>query len=274
MPTFRRDGIAFHYTDRPADPGNARLPFLFQHGIGGTLAQPTGLLDPVPPGIRLISMDARGHGATWPLGPPERLTFDDLADDLVALMDHLELPEAVVGGISMGAGTALTMALRHPARVTALVLSRPAWLDGPMVAADIYGLIAQLLCDHGSDEGLRRFTHTPEHRRIARESPDAAASLRGQFTEPRAVEALARLELLPHSRPLPDIKALHSVRVPALVMATGSDPVHPLEYGHALAEAIPRARLCELTPKSTSTQAHREEALQEITRFLCSIDSI
>src|SRR5436309_8690538 len=56
------------------------------------------------PGIRLIALDARGHGETRPLGSLEKLNFDCLADDLIALMDHVHVPRAVVGGSSMCAG--------------------------------------------------------------------------------------------------------------------------------------------------------------------------
>jgi pimeloyl-ACP methyl ester carboxylesterase len=47
-------------------------------------------------------------------------------------MDYLRLPQAIVGGISMGAAVALNFTLRFPERVLGLILSRPAWLDGPL----------------------------------------------------------------------------------------------------------------------------------------------
>jgi pimeloyl-ACP methyl ester carboxylesterase len=89
--------------------------FLFQHGIGGTLAQPLRFLLPsdgkescldeelptLAQPFRLAAFDFRAHGAT-PLGDPEKLRLDVFADDLVAFMDHLQLQTAVLGGISMG----------------------------------------------------------------------------------------------------------------------------------------------------------------------------
>ena len=68
-----------------------------------------------------------------------------LADDLVALLDHLEIERAVVGGISLGSAVAVNMALRYPERVRGLVLSRPAWIDRPLPEnVRLYSMIAEL----------------------------------------------------------------------------------------------------------------------------------
>ena len=120
MATFERDGIVFHYVDV-----GQGVPFVFQHGIGGDVGQPVGLVRP-PNTLRLLCLDARAHGQTRPLGDPSALTFDVFGDDLVAWLDHLGVARAIIGGISMGAGVALNVAVRHPERVAGLVLSRPA----------------------------------------------------------------------------------------------------------------------------------------------------
>ena len=70
------------------------------------------------PGYRLLVLDARGHGdSATPTRPYQR------ADDVIALLDHLELPAAFLVGQSMGGTTALDTALDHPDRVTGLVAS-------------------------------------------------------------------------------------------------------------------------------------------------------
>src|SRR5262249_23444542 len=126
MACFQRDGIAFHYRDV-----GRGVPFVFEHGIGGDVRQPAGLFVP-PQGIRFLCFDARAHGQTEPLGDPSALTFDVLGAALAAFLAPRGLERAVIGGISMGAGVALNVAVRYPGRVAGLVLSRPAWLDGPM----------------------------------------------------------------------------------------------------------------------------------------------
>jgi 3-oxoadipate enol-lactonase len=70
------------------------------------------------PGYRLLVLDARGHGdSATPTRPYQR------ADDVIALLDHLELPAAFLVGQSMGGTTALDTALDHPDRVTGIVAS-------------------------------------------------------------------------------------------------------------------------------------------------------
>ena len=94
MPFLERDGITFHYRDK-----GAGLPFVFQHGLGGDVGQPFGLFQP-PPGCRFLAMDFRAHGETRPLGDSGKLSIACFADDVIALMDTLSLPRAIVGGVS------------------------------------------------------------------------------------------------------------------------------------------------------------------------------
>jgi pimeloyl-ACP methyl ester carboxylesterase len=275
MARFRRDGIVFHYLD--AGEG---VPFVFQHGIGGDVRQPAGLFAP-PPGIRLLCLDARAHGQTQPLGDPAALTFDVFGDDLVAWLDHLGVARAVIGGISMGAGVALNVAVRYPQRVAGLVLSRPAWLDGPMPPENVarYATIARLLRavaaagdpEHALRCAVAEFEASDDYRGLLASSPDTAQSLRGQLTGDRAVAAVARLERLPADRPLADLRAAASIRVPALVLAHRQDPIHRFAFGEALAGAIPGARLVELTPKSVARERHAAEVQRCLEAFLSRI---
>ena len=148
MPHFLHDGITFHY--RESGQG---VPFVFQHGLGGDANQTFGLFAP-PPGYRLITMECRGHGETLPLGDPDKISLGVFVDDLCALLDHLALPQVVIGGISMGAAIALILTLRFPARVRGLILSRPAWLDQPMPPnSALYPVIAQLIREYGARSG-------------------------------------------------------------------------------------------------------------------------
>src|SRR6266511_714636 len=103
MPFFDNNSIRLHYKEC----GNG-LPFIFQHGLGADVNQPFGLFKP-PVGIRLIALDARGHGQSE-TGPAEEISLSASADDLLDLLKYLELPGAVLGGISMGAAIALVFA--------------------------------------------------------------------------------------------------------------------------------------------------------------------
>jgi pimeloyl-ACP methyl ester carboxylesterase len=184
----------------------------------------------------------------------------------------------VFGGISMGAGVALNVAVRYPERVAGLVLSRPAWLDGPMPPENVarYAAIARLLRAVGAagnpDQALRwalaDFEASDDYRGLLASSPDTAQSLRGQLTNERAVTAVARLERLPVDRPLADLGAAEAVRVPALVLAHRQDPIHRFTFGVRLVAAIPGARLVALTPKSVDRERHAAEVQRCLESFL------
>jgi pimeloyl-ACP methyl ester carboxylesterase len=272
MASFQRNGIDFHYLDI-----GQGMPFVFQHGIGGDIRQPAGLFRP-PKDIRLLCLDARAHGQTQPLGDPSALSFDVFGDDLVAWLNHVGVARAIIAGISMGAGVALNVAVRYPERVAGLVLFRPAWLDGPMPPENVarYAAIARLLRNVGAaadaDQALRgavaEFEASDDYRELLASSPDTAQSLRGQLTNERAVDAVARLERLPPDRPLADLRAVAAIQFPVLVLAHRQDPIHRFGFGKRLAGAIPGARLIELTPKSIARARHGAEVQACLEAFL------
>jgi pimeloyl-ACP methyl ester carboxylesterase len=288
MASFYSDGLQFNYATR----GLGTNTFFFQHGIGGTLAQPLRFLLPSDreessvdkqPGVRdrkfrMAAFDFRAHGAT-PLGDPEKLRIDIFADDLVAFMDHLQIETAVLGGISMGAAVALSAALRYPERCIALVLSRPAWLNGSMSAPAIaaYAEAVRLLKDEPSPESaLQKLEKSDIYRELINQSADAGKSLLGQVRcvvlDPNLREAaVARLQYLPTGQSGLDLQSAAAVDVPTLIMATPNDPIHPLTFAHALAGAIPHASFVKLEPKQLNDGPHIEEVNSRIVQFLDSV---
>jgi pimeloyl-ACP methyl ester carboxylesterase len=265
MPIFYHDGLKFHFRET-----GSGIPFVFQHGLGADVNQPFGLFRP-PFGFRLIAFDCRAHGQTVPLGDNSKISIAAFADDLAALLDYMSIPAAVVGGISMGAAVALDFTLRFRNRVLGLVLSRPAWLDRPHPAnRNIFLKMAKLLRQHGAMRGADLFKETKEYQKCLRESPDAAASLLGQFSHPRAEETVVKLERIPRHIPAHRREEWASITVPTLVLANRQDPIHPYEFGETLARMIPGAEFRELTPKSLSVEAHGADAQRHIEAFLGS----
>jgi pimeloyl-ACP methyl ester carboxylesterase len=244
------------------------LPFVFQHGLGGDVNQPFGLYRPAA-GVRLIAFDARGHGETRPLGDIKKLTIASLADDLIGLLDHLEIKQAVVGGISLGAAIAVSVALRYPDRMLGLVLVRPAWIDQPLPEnVRLYSTIARLIRERGSAQGLAEFRTSPEFLAMERESPDCARSLVGQFEHPRAAECVARLERLAADTPCVDRDWYGNLKIPTLILGNRQDPIHPWSLAQSLSELIPGAVLREVTPKSVGLDRHAADVQQAIDDFL------
>ena len=264
MPTFNNDSITFHYRDS----GGGGAPFFFQHGLGADVTQPFSLFLP-PRTIRLIAFDARGHGGTKPLGDPGQLRFNVFADDLCALLDHLKIRRAVIGGISMGAGIALNFTVRHPERVRALVLSRPAWLEKPHPwNVKIFTLIARLLEDHGPVRGQELFRDSVEYRDTLRRWPEVAASLAQQFESPQAQETASKLETIITDTPCGDRSLWRRIDVPTLVLANHHDPIHPWEFGEELAREIPGAQLREITAKTVDLEQHTRDVQAALESFL------
>lgn len=116
MPTFDLlDGLALYYTDEGAGE-----PIVLIHGFpfGGDLYRPQRAA--LSSRFRVITPDLRGMGQSD--APPEGYSMDTYADDVVALLDHLGIGQAIVGGMSMGGYVVFALSRRHPNRVKGLIL--------------------------------------------------------------------------------------------------------------------------------------------------------
>ena len=126
-------------------------PVVLLHGLSATrrnVVQGSRAL--IKRGYRLISYDARGHGAS---SPAPRYEYSDLVADLEAVLEHLELESTALVGSSMGAATAMAFTLEHPERVPALVQVTPAYTGYARtgdVDGDLWGELAEAL-DKGVD---------------------------------------------------------------------------------------------------------------------------
>lgn len=252
--TFEHDGIQFQYEVL----GEGR-DLVFCHGLGGDRQQSKELVGSLD-GYRLVVWDCRGHGETQPLGPADKFGFGPMADDLAALLDHLGLQRVILGGISMGAGVAARFAIQWPHRVKALILVRPAWLVQPMPEnLTLFPCIADLLRQLGPNAGLAEFQKLPGLLSIRRDSPVAVDSLCEQFIKPDAVERSIRLERMPTDCPVDQWEVIESLRMPALVVGTEQDAVHPMSFAQAWAKHLLYARLTQIPSKSEDAVRHAIE---------------
>src|SRR5215203_6056845 len=81
-------------------------------------------------GHRVVAYDARGHGASSPAPGPEAYSYEDLAGDLLAVLDDRGIERALLAGASMGAHTLVRFALDHGDRVAGLVVVTPSYAPG------------------------------------------------------------------------------------------------------------------------------------------------
>jgi pimeloyl-ACP methyl ester carboxylesterase len=263
MPFLEHDGIRFHYERSGDGP-----PLVLCHGLTGALENSKDLFGTIP-GCTQLVWDARGHGQTKPVGPAGRFTFEVFARDLAALLDHLRIETAVVGGVSMGAAVSTKLALLYPHRVRALILIRPAWLAEPLPERlRLYPVAADYITRFGAEQGARSFESLPEYQTMAAEYPDAAANLIAQFFEDSAAERSCRLQGIPNDAPIRNWEEAAALRMPALVVGNEPDLVHPLSYAIAWAERLPHARFVQVPAKSVDFARYAQSVRTHVAEFL------
>ncbi len=123
MPFINANDLKVYYTER----GQGE-PILFVHGNWSTALSWQRVLDLLPDGYRGIAYDVRGRGATG--GPDNGYTMAELAADLLAFANALNLHKFHLVGHSLGSAIAIQFALEHPERLNSLVIVAPAWVDG------------------------------------------------------------------------------------------------------------------------------------------------
>jgi pimeloyl-ACP methyl ester carboxylesterase len=260
---FEYDGIRFSYEEI-----GAGAPLVMSHGLGGDRNQPKDLCGQVA-NHRVVVWDARAHGGTEPPGSEYALTLAGFAGDLSALLDHLRIERAVVGGISMGAAVSTRLALDFPERVTGLILVRPAWGAEPLPEnLQLLPLVADEMQKHGAEHGRELFADRPEIRSMRTESPAVADSILQQFDKPFAMERRARLRRIPEDCPVRSWEEAKRISVPALVVGNAEDPMHPLAFAEQWAEHLPNATLAIIPSKSASEAEHTAGFRRALGKFL------
>ena len=263
MPTFNRDGLSFNF-----EISGAGIPFIFSHGLGGNLAHMQDLIGPME-GVRVILYDNRGHGKTT--GPLDRtkLNFESLADDMAAVLDHVGVERAVVGGVSMGSGISIAFWRRYPERVRALVLSRPAWLNSPFPPnLAILREMAKLIDAMGLEAALPKIEESETFVDLRRRFPEAAGALRQNLENARDSSVAMTFAMILASVPFKDFGELAGIRAATLVLANHDDPIHPFELAERLAEGIPGSTFREFPSKHAGAAEHQQGFRLQLANFL------
>lgn len=190
--------------------------------------------------FRVVRYDTRGHGRS-PV-PDGDSTIDDLADDVVALLDRLDVPAAHVVGLSIGGMTALRLAVREPQRVSTLaVLCSSAYTGNEQTWRDRARTVRTEGTGAIADTVISRW-FTPGY---AAAHPDLLARLRATFAahpDEGYASCCAAVAGMDQRADLAGITA------PTLVVSGAEDPALPPEHQRLIADAVPGAQLLSVSP--------------------------
>jgi len=188
-------------------------------------------------GLHVVTLDLLGHGRSDRPADPLVYSMTAFAEQVVALLDHLGAPHAVVGGTSLGANVSLEVAALAPTRVRGLIIEMPVLdnaLDAGIMAFAPLMFAARYL----------PFTVTAA-RLLTRPVPRglvpfwAGIVLDTLDQRPDAVAAV--VHGLFFGRVAPSAKQRRAITVPALVVGHPADPIHPAADAAMLAAEMPQA---------------------------------
>jgi pimeloyl-ACP methyl ester carboxylesterase len=231
---------------RYLDSGSGR-PLIWLHAFPLSADQWLPQLHRVPPGWRFVAPDLRGFRGTGPAFADAGLDgigIDDYAADVVELMSHLDIAQAVIGGLSMGGYVAFAMCRRAPERVGGLVLANTRAAadssDGRAARDRMLDLTAREGAGGVADAMLPKLLGAST---IA-DQPDLAETVGAMIrtNAPEAIEAAIRaMKHRPDSTPL-----LGSLRCPTIIIAGEEDALISPAEAEAMHRAVAGSRLVTL----------------------------
>ncbi len=259
MPTFKHEGQRLAYEVHGEGSRNLILApgLLFPSRMHDPLA--TELAER---GNRVILFDPLGHGKSDRPRDMWRYSMPLFATQVVALLDHLEIDEAVVGGTSLGANISLEVASLAPDRLRGIVVEMPV-LDNALLACAL--AFTPLLVALTFGEPIvrpvaalgrqipRMFGHYPNVFLdwVSQEPGPSAAVLQGLF----------------FGRSAPPRSERKTFSTPAIVLGHTRDAIHPFSDAKMLAEELPNGRLIE-ADSLFELRFQPERLTNEIASFL------
>ncbi|UIZ56364.1 3-oxoadipate enol-lactonase [Acinetobacter sp. SCLZS86] len=258
MPTFTSNDAQINYQTF----GDAAKPALiFSNSLGTNFKMWQAQIDFFQQDFFVICYDTRGHGASSaPQGP---YSIDQLGQDVVNLLDHLNIEKAAFCGISMGGLTGQWLAIHRPERFNQVVVCNTAAKIGQEQAwNDRAALVReQGLQPIASTAASRWFTEPFIQRSNATvvnnlQNDLAAGSAEGYAS---CCEALAKADVR---------EQLKDITVPVLVVAGQQDPVTTVVDGQFMVERITNSQLFEINASHISNVELPNEFNQAVKQFI------
>ena len=256
---FVHDDLELYYEIH----GNGPRVLVFLHGILMDANMNRRLAaDLALKGNRVVLLDLPGHGLS---ARPQRASYhrmDTYAGHVVALLDHLGIDQAVVGGVSLGGNVSLLVAAQAPDRVRGLVVEMPV-LEWALPAAAIT-FVPMLLAVHFARPIVGRLSKV--FRALPRSGNGPLDSVMNMFSaEPRETAAVLHGILAGPIAPTVDQRA--AMDIPALVIGHKVDHVHPFHDAEQLARRLPQGQLIQAS-SVLELRVHPERLTAEINGLL------
>jgi pimeloyl-ACP methyl ester carboxylesterase len=191
-------------------------------------------------GNRVVCLDLLGHGESDRPQDMWRYSMPTFGAQIVALLDHLGVDEAVVAGTSLGANATLEAAVQAPERLRGLLIEMPV-LDNALLGCAI--AFTPLLVSLTFGAPIARNLG-----RLARLVPRGVTHLGDIVLDAVSQDpgpSSALLQGLFFGRTAPPRAERATIETPALVIGHGRDPVHPFSDSDMLVRELPNGRLLE-----------------------------
>ena len=257
MPLLEASDARIHYEF--SGPDGAPV-LVFSNSLGTNLS----MWDPQVAGLsqdfRILRYDTRGHGGSTVTPGP--YTIDQLADDVIGLLDKLRLERVHFCGLSMGGMTGMSLALRFPQRLHRIVLSSTAPKIG---SPEVWNARIDTVRKGGMQAVvgpiLERWYTSPF--RFA--SPEAVESTRRMLSN-TPVEGYVACCAAVRDADLRD--AIAGIRLPTLIITGTHDPATTPADGHFMAQRIAESRYAELPAAHLSNIEACAAFTMEVAAFL------
>lgn len=219
-------------------------------------------------GYRVILLDLLGHGRSDKPVKAAEHRVDFYAEQVLGLMDHLGLEQAILGGVSLGAITTLTAACLAPHRVRALLLEMPV-MENAVPAAALM-LVPLMVAVHYARPVYRVFArllrHLPEPRRSVLNSVRNALA-----AEPEVIRAILHGILV--GPVVPSLRRRRHIQQPTLVIGHARDPLHDLADAKALKRQMPNTKML-VARSMLELRTQPERLMPQILEFLRGLPTL
>jgi pimeloyl-ACP methyl ester carboxylesterase len=190
-------------------------------------------------GSRVITMDPLGHGASDRPAEMWRYSMGSFASQTLALLDHLGLERAIIGGTSLGANITLELTARAPDRVQGMLIEMPVLDNAVPVCALVFTPL--LLALKFGAPAMRALAGAA--RSVPREGLPLLAQITLESLAQDPEPSAAVLGGLLYGRVAPEHEERRKLSAPALVIGHPRDPLHPFSDAGLLASELPDSRL-------------------------------